>query len=136
MVPGAQPAAARWVESRESKWRMWRSGKAWRRRARSIMPGLRARDDAPVANRRAGCQPNAARFSHDRTPAKIVGQKSTRETTRKQGFPSSGWSARRCLPKLRDKKRVALAWQAVRDPEGTRVYRRLEFLHFQPASAP
>src|ERR1035437_3132692 len=43
MVPGAQPAAARWVESRESKWRMWRSGKAWRRRARSIMPGLRAR---------------------------------------------------------------------------------------------
>jgi hypothetical protein len=43
-----------------------------------------------------------------------VGQKSTRETTRKQGFPSSGWSARRCLPKLRDKKRAALAWQAAR----------------------
>jgi hypothetical protein len=27
-------------------------------------------------------------------------------------------------------------WQAVRDPEGTRVYRRPEFLHFQPAFAP
>ena len=66
---------------------------------------------AAVANRRAGCQPNAARFSHDRIPAKIVGRKSTRETTRKQGFASSGRSARRCLPKLRDKKRVALGCQ-------------------------
>src|ERR1017187_7795700 len=41
MVPGSQVAAMRCVESTESKCRIWRSGKARRRRARSIMEVLR-----------------------------------------------------------------------------------------------
>src|ERR1019366_3574215 len=64
--------------------------------------------------------------SHDRTPAKIVGEKSTRETTQNQGFPSSGWSARRCLPKLRDKKRAALGWHPARNRTARRARRAKE----------
>src|ERR1035437_9479801 len=55
IVPGSQPAAARWVESRESKWRIWRSGNARRRRARSIMRA----PQTPVSELRSDAQGGA-----------------------------------------------------------------------------
>src|SRR5450756_2801678 len=55
MVPGSQPAAARWVESRESKCRMCRSGNTRRRRARPI---IRA-PQTPVSELRSDAQGGA-----------------------------------------------------------------------------
>src|ERR1035437_1698719 len=55
ILPGSQPAAARWVESRESKWRIWRSGTARRRRARSIMRA----PQTPVSELRSDAQGGA-----------------------------------------------------------------------------
>src|SRR5450759_2412630 len=91
----------------------------------------------------AGCQPNATRFSTIGNAAEVVGQtpRSARDALvphpEQRGQRLAGCEqadggvgrgpggpphdlCRRPAPK----KRVALAWQAARDPEGTRVYRR------------